>query len=375
MPPVLVAPARRKCGGGARCRGFEGGAGATQRVILRPGVAGTEGRAAREAVFRIEPGAPDSPAQRRAGVRAEHTVGPATPERPSGRRTSVTLLCIGLRRCFSWSSPPAIFAPTPRRPAPEQGLRARLQPRECRVPPSPRSVPRRAATLRTRSAARPERPAGTPRPPDSRARGRGFVGAARALRRPRPRLAGLAASATSWISRLCSMEHVQEYCHTQACQQMNSRCQQRYRSNSAAHKTQYVNDEACRQQNGQQNHPDQCDERRILDAHLWSIRLPLPHTGSASLPRTGVSASPALLVLFAVSRPRLGAGAALARTAAASRMLRRAVFRLGVPAAWARAEHAVAAPARERPRRARQTPVHVLGGLVAARAFRRPAGA
>jgi hypothetical protein len=80
-------------------------------------------------------------------------------------------------------------------------------------------------------------------------------------------------------------------------------------------------------------------------------------------------------VLFAVSRPRLGAGAALARTAAASRMLRRAVFRLGVPAAWARAEHAVAAPARGRPRRARQTPVHVLGGLVAARAFRRPAGA
>jgi len=51
-------------------------------------------------------------------------------------------------------------------------------------------------------------------------------------------------------SRLRFVEHVQEYRHTQARQQMNDRYQQRHRGYCAGHKTRDVTDEAQRQQNG-----------------------------------------------------------------------------------------------------------------------------
>ena len=46
------------------------------------------------------------------------------------------------------------------------------------------------------------------------------------------------------------MEHVEEYCHTQTCQQMNSRFERRYSSNRSLRKAQQVTDEAHREQNG-----------------------------------------------------------------------------------------------------------------------------
>jgi|SRR5271157_91602 len=86
-------------------------------------------------------------------------------------------------------------------------------------------------------------------------------------------------------SRLRFMEHVQEHCHTQACQQMNSACQQRYQRNPTTCKARHITDEACCQQNGQKNHPDQCEECRALEAHARSILL--RRGQSSGFPRSG----------------------------------------------------------------------------------------
>jgi hypothetical protein len=67
-----VSSARRQCGAGARCRGFEKCAGT--EPTRRSGFAADEGSAAREAAFRIEPRAPASP-DRAARLRAERAVG------------------------------------------------------------------------------------------------------------------------------------------------------------------------------------------------------------------------------------------------------------------------------------------------------------
>src|ERR1019366_5272224 len=72
-------------------------------------------------------------------------------------------------------------------------------------------------------------------------------------------------------SRLLLVEHVQEYGHTQACQQMNQRYQHRHRSNRTSRKRRDVTDEAQRQHNGQQYHADQGEQRRTLEGHGGSI--------------------------------------------------------------------------------------------------------
>src|ERR1019366_1943158 len=69
------------------------------------------------------------------------------------------------------------------------------------------------------------------------------------------------------VSRLRFVEHVQEYGHTQACQQMNQRHQDSVRSNRSRSKRRDVTDEAQRHNHGQQNHANQGEQCCTLEAH------------------------------------------------------------------------------------------------------------
>lgn len=80
-------------------------------------------------------------------------------------------------------------------------------------------------------------------------------------------------SQRSGDSGLRLIEHVEKHGYTEACQQMNERCQHRYRSNRTSKEGRYVTDEHHRQQNGYKRHADQGEKRRILEGHDGSIAL------------------------------------------------------------------------------------------------------
>ena len=141
---VRCSPARRKWSGGTRQCGFESGAGTDRdEAVPCSGSATDEGSAACRAPFRIEPRAPASPAQRRAGVLSERAVatrragGQAVTARPSGSSARASRL---RRRC-SCSSASAFAAHPP-------GASA-VASRAAAASRMPRSVlPRRAAGRR-----------------------------------------------------------------------------------------------------------------------------------------------------------------------------------------------------------------------------------
>jgi hypothetical protein len=145
-----------------------------------------EGSAAREAAFRIEPRAPASPAQRRAGVRAERAVGAGPRAAGRTRRVRQTPVHVHGAPALLERFAAARALRNLVGPAPGQCARAgaawrtprRLLPARC---PRRAGYERRTRTGRgARAVGRPRRVRRTP----MHAHG-GFAGAARALRRPR----------------------------------------------------------------------------------------------------------------------------------------------------------------------------------------------
>ena len=128
----------------------------------RAGFAAKEGSAGREAAFRIEFRALFSPAQRRAGVRAERTVATRR-ARPGGHAVPARLPCTG----FSDAARALRRRPSPRSRRPG-AVRCRSAPRS----PSP---PRDYEPNTQPGARRPRGQAVTPCPPGSRARAWGFA--------------------------------------------------------------------------------------------------------------------------------------------------------------------------------------------------------
>jgi hypothetical protein len=128
---------------------LEGGAGT--EPVPRAGFPANEGSAAREAAFRIEPRAPDSPAQRRANVRSERAAaaqrasGPAVTACPPDSRARAW----GLRPRCSCSSPPALASSARRKCG---GARCRGFESVAGTEPRSNGLSRAQASLPTKAA-------------------------------------------------------------------------------------------------------------------------------------------------------------------------------------------------------------------------------
>ena len=70
------------------------------------------------------------------------------------------------------------------------------------------------------------------------------------------------------------MENVKEHRQTQGGEDTNERGEHRRRRNDAVQKTRHAYNKTNRQQDGQQNHPDQRQQRRILESHAGSMDAP-----------------------------------------------------------------------------------------------------
>src|SRR5437764_1098815 len=69
------------------------------------------------------------------------------------------------------------------------------------------------------------------------------------------------------VSRLRSVENEKEHRNRETRQQVDQRSEQSHSRNHVSHDTQDRIDEISGHENCQQHHPDECQKRRILEAH------------------------------------------------------------------------------------------------------------